>query len=110
MPVSTRDSTVYKQYGNHLSVLFCLWVNSLKDETLLKLLASIQGSFQGFIPGHSMARANLNKSKFSFLDFYHHSIKVHKEIGDEEPYYSTKILIFSFIWAGLPALHKASTI
>ena len=33
-----------------------------------------------------------------------------KEIGDEEPYYSTKILIFSFIWAGLAALHKASTI
>ena len=23
------------------------------------------------------------------------------EIGDEEPYYSTKILIFSFIWAAL---------
>ena len=33
-----------------------------------------------------------------------------KEIGDEEPYYSTKILILSFIWAGLAALHKASTI
>ena len=33
-----------------------------------------------------------------------------KEIGDEEPYYSTKILIFSFIWAGLAALQKASTI
>ena len=33
-----------------------------------------------------------------------------KEIGDEEPYYSTKISIFSFIWAGLAALHKASTI
>ena len=33
-----------------------------------------------------------------------------KEIGDEEPCYSTKISIFSFIWAGLAALHKASTI
>ena len=33
-----------------------------------------------------------------------------KEIGDEEPYYSTKILILSFIWAGLAALHKASPI
>ena len=33
-----------------------------------------------------------------------------KEIGDEEPYYSTKIAIFSFIWAGLATLHKASTI
>jgi hypothetical protein len=33
-----------------------------------------------------------------------------KEIGDKEPYYSTKISIFSFIWAGLAALHKASTI
>ena len=29
-----------------------------------------------------------------------------KEVGDEEPYYSTKISIFSFIWAGLAALHK----
>ena len=28
-------------------------------------------------------------------------IVVNKEIGDEEPYYSTKISIFSFIWAGL---------
>ena len=34
----------------------------------------------------------------------------HKEIGDKEPYYSTKSSIFSFIWAGLAALHKASTI
>ena len=33
-----------------------------------------------------------------------------KEIGDEEPHYSTKISIFSFIWAGLAALHKASTL
>ena len=33
-----------------------------------------------------------------------------KEIRDEEPYTSTKILIFSFIWAVLAALHKASTI
>ena len=33
-----------------------------------------------------------------------------KEIGDEEPYYSPKISIFSFIWAGLAALHKVSTI
>jgi hypothetical protein len=30
-----------------------------------------------------------------------------KEKGDEEPYYSTKISIFSFILAGLAALHKA---
>ena len=28
-----------------------------------------------------------------------------KEIGDKEPYYSTNISIFSFIWAGLAALH-----
>ena len=35
---------------------------------------------------------------------------IDKDIGIEEPYYSTKILIFSFIWAGLAALHKASTI
>ena len=29
-----------------------------------------------------------------------------KEKGDEEPYYSTKISIFSFILAGLAALHN----
>ena len=29
-----------------------------------------------------------------------------KEIGDGDPYYSIKISIFSFIWAGLAALHK----
>jgi hypothetical protein len=33
-----------------------------------------------------------------------------KEIGHKEPYYNTKILIFSFTWAVLAALHKASTI
>ena len=33
-----------------------------------------------------------------------------KEIGHEEPYYDTKISIFSFTWAGLAAFHKASTI
>ena len=33
-----------------------------------------------------------------------------KRKGDEEPCYSHKISIFSFIWAGLAALHKASTI
>ena len=37
-------------------------------------------------------------------------LSVCKEIGDEEPDYSTKISIFSFIWAGLAAFHKASTI
>ena len=33
-----------------------------------------------------------------------------KYIGDEDPYYNTKILIFSFTWAGLAVFHKASTI
>ena len=33
-----------------------------------------------------------------------------KEIGDEEPCYSTKSSILSFIWADLAALHKSSTI
>ena len=37
-------------------------------------------------------------------------IVAHKEIGHEEPYYNTKILIFSFTWAGLAAFHKPSTI
>ena len=30
-----------------------------------------------------------------------------KEIGDEEPYYSTKISIISFIWAGLAYTKQA---
>ena len=34
-------------------------------------------------------------------------LEAHKEIGDEEPCYSTKISILSFIWAGLAPLHKA---
>ena len=33
-----------------------------------------------------------------------------KEIGDEEPDYNNKILIFSLIWAGLAASHRASTL
>jgi hypothetical protein len=36
-------------------------------------------------------------------------IYVGKDIGDEELYYSTEISIFSFIWAGLAASHRAST-
>ena len=39
-----------------------------------------------------------------------YSTSVVKEIGDKEPHYRIKILIFSFIWASLAALHKASTI
>ena len=30
-----------------------------------------------------------------------------KNILDEDPFYNTKILIFSFTWAGLAAFHKA---
>jgi hypothetical protein len=33
-----------------------------------------------------------------------------KEVGHEEPYYNTKISVFSFTWAGLAAFHKPSTI
>ena len=33
-----------------------------------------------------------------------------KAFGDEEPYYSTNIWVFSLSWAGLAAFHKASTI
>ena len=33
-----------------------------------------------------------------------------KNILDEDPFYNTKILIFSFTWAGLAAFHKSSTI
>ena len=39
-------------------------------------------------------------------DFYIMTLVTTKEIGDEEPYYSTKILIFSFILAGLAAYTK----
>ena len=55
----------------------------------------------GFIGGKAADQWN---SKVSF------EMGLGKEIGDEEPYYSTKVSIFSFIWAGLAALHKASTI
>ena len=33
-----------------------------------------------------------------------------KNILDEDPFYNTKIQIFSFTWAGLAASHKSSTI
>ena len=33
-----------------------------------------------------------------------------KEIGHEEPYYDTKISLFSYTWAGLAVFHKSSTI
>jgi hypothetical protein len=36
--------------------------------------------------------------------------RITKEIGHEEPYLNIKISIFSFTWAVLAALHKASTI
>ena len=55
----------------------------------------------GFIGGKAADQWN---SKVSF------EMGLGKEIGDEEPYNSTKISIFSFICAGLAALHKASTI
>ena len=32
-----------------------------------------------------------------------------KNMIDEDPFYNTKILIFSFTWAGLAAFHKSST-
>ena len=50
-PLFPKPWVTCAHYGNHLSPLFCLWVNSVQDETFLQLLASIQGSFQGFIPG-----------------------------------------------------------
>ena len=46
-------------------------------------------------------------SVLDFWKFFTDSVAC-KEIGHEESCYSTKILIFSFIWAGLAALHKAS--
>jgi hypothetical protein len=48
-----------------------------------------------------MEQGNLSRGIVKCLD---------EEIGDEEPYYSNKLSIFSFIWAGLAALNKASTI
>ena len=33
-----------------------------------------------------------------------------KEIGHEEPYYDTKISIFSFTWAGLAAIFNSDKI
>ena len=46
----------------------------------------------------------------TFFLFLLNLIRGPKEIGDQEPYYSTKILIFSFIWAGLADLRKTSTV
>ena len=53
-----------------------------------------------------MAPASVSAQWYALAKF----CLVTKEIGDKEPCYSTKISIFSFIWAGLTALHKASTI
>ncbi len=33
-----------------------------------------------------------------------------KEIGHKEPYYSTKILIYSLTWDGLAPFHKVTII
>ena len=43
------------------------------------------------------------KQNFSIV-FASWDVGSRKEIGDEEPCYSAKILIFSFIWAGLCVL------
>ena len=37
-------------------------------------------------------------------------IKKHKDIGQEDTYYDTKISIFSFTWAGLTAFHSKHNI
>ena len=47
---------------------------------------------------------------FHLIKLFKDSKSVPKEIGHKEPYYDTKISIFSFTWAGLAAFHKASTI
>ena len=40
-----------------------------------------------------------------FCNQFHHCI-TNKNIIDEDPFYNTKILIFSFTWAGLAAFEK----
>ena len=42
--------------------------------------------------------------------FVFNAWKGSKEIGHEEPYYRTKILIFSLNWAGLAAFHKVNIV
>ena len=57
-----------------------------------------------------LSSSRTHSMPYTLFLFCQASIVVPKEIGDEEPHYSTKISIFSFIWAGLAALHKASTL
>ena len=45
-----------------------------------------------------------------FLKIMIYSSGRDKEIGDKEPYYNTKILIFSFTWAGLAAVFSSDKI
>ena len=61
---------------------------------------------------NKIPQAKLVWALYQLLDetFIRHMIVWNKEIGDEEPYYSTNISIFSFLGVGLAALHKASTI
>ena len=56
------------------------------------------------------------KSMYNFL-YEIHFLKIliyssgrDKKIGDKEPYYNTKILIYSFTWAGLAAFFSSDII
>ena len=55
------------------------------------------------------ARGSLPLLLVYFLTASYASLTV-KKIIDEDPFYNTKILIFSFTWAGLAVFHKSSTI
>ena len=50
---------------------------------------------------HGNPKNNIQAGLSRMCFYCNMCITVAKEIGDEEPYYSTKISIFSFIWAGL---------
>ena len=52
------------------------------------------------------AQATMTESGIKHADAGWQERITAKEIGDEKPCYSTKISIFSFIWAGLAAIQK----
>jgi hypothetical protein len=73
------------------------------------LEAALQGGLQAVNGGYNIEAGQAGQEA-SYQPFQVNIIVVLKEIGDEETCYSIKISIFSFIWAGLAALHEASTI
>ena len=100
-------------YLKALASLQNLWAKS--DYTFAFSIAPVHGSAPKydattkFLPSTipsinhrtSLQPQFIDGTKCRWSKFHHIVVRlfVSKEIGDEEPYYSTRILIFSFIWA-----------